>query len=277
MRGHIVEYLRRLKNFWFPDWMALVWLILALPSIYFFQTTIHEGTHAMAALVTTGSFPKVAPFPHKNPRSGFLNGVTLGKSGTSVSIIRKTSCTNSTRSRISKLGGFPAMPQFIALAIILLLTVIFIITPVSNPSVRFGLRLWYFAACIDFMYGTIRGLIGGCKDGVDWSKFFLESDLSPVVFALITWIFWLGILSHFIWVYWSRWGKESIAETTFWDYRWVSFILGIFSLFAVLFSIIVSDTRIIKDTAAFILPFIVQVLFLFGYWIYFGLTFKYKT
>jgi CBS-domain-containing membrane protein len=32
--------------------MAFVWLLFALPALYFFQTTIHEGSHAMAALIS---------------------------------------------------------------------------------------------------------------------------------------------------------------------------------------------------------------------------------
>ena len=71
-----MEYFRRLGNFWFPDWMSFVWLLFALPALYFFQTTIHEGSHAMAAFFVTGNFPKVAPFPHTQESSvgAFLYG-----------------------------------------------------------------------------------------------------------------------------------------------------------------------------------------------------------
>ncbi len=206
-----MEYFTRLRNFWFPDLNALWWLLLALPALYFFQTTIHEGTHATAALVVTGNFPKLAPFPHRNSPSGnFLNGVTLGDSSTVVTVIERTSCTGSTRSRTQRLAGFPAMP------------------------------------------------------------------INPGLFAFMTWVFWLAILSHFVWVYWSGWGRETVASTGFWDYRWIAFILGCLSLLAVLLSIFVNDPAIVKDSAEFIGPLIIQILALCWYWIYFGLTFKYR-
>ena len=61
-----MDYFTRLRNFWFPDLNALWWLLLALPALYFFQTVVHEGTHGLTALVKTGTFPIVAPFPHLN-------------------------------------------------------------------------------------------------------------------------------------------------------------------------------------------------------------------
>jgi len=54
-------------------------------------------------------------------------------------------------------------------------------------------------------------------------------------------------------------------------------MLGILSLIAVLLSIFVNDPAIVKDSAEFIVPFVVQILVLCWYWIYFGLTFKYRT
>lgn len=280
-----MEYFKRLGNFWFPDWMALAWLLFALPALYFFQTTIHEGTHAMAALFVTGSFPKVAPFPHlasdaprpgMEPRTYFLNGVTLGDSSTRVSKITRTDCDSPARSRTMPLAGFPAMPQFLALGLIVIFTVVFVITTVANPLVRFGIRVWYLGACIDFMYASARGLIGGCNEKADWSKFLLQSDMPTGLFAFLTWLFWLGILSHFLWVYWSRWGRDAVAETGFWDYRWIALILGILSFFGVLLAAVINDDAIHKDNAAFIVPLVFQVIAFCWYWIYFGLTFKYK-
>jgi hypothetical protein len=92
----------------------------------------------------------------------------------------------------------------------------------------------------------------------------------------MTWVFWLVILSHFLWVYWSGWGRETVPSTEFWDYRWIAFFLGILSLIAILLSIFVSDSAILKGTPEFILPFIVQILAFCWYWIYFGLSFKYR-
>jgi hypothetical protein len=272
-----MEYLRRLKNFWFPDLNAFWWLLFALPALYFFQTTIHEGTHATAAFFVTGSFPKLAPFPHKNSPSGnFLNGVTLGDASTTVTVVERTSCDSPARSAHRRLAGFPAAPQFVDLGLIVLFTLIFIFTTFTNPFIRFALRIWYVGACIDFMYNTARGLIAGCDIATDWSKFMVWSDINPALFALMTWTFWLVIVwSHWLWVYWSGWGRETVPATGFWDYRWIAFILGCLSLIAILWSIFLSDPAIVKDSAEFIVPLIGQILAFCWYWIYFGLAFKY--
>ncbi len=271
-----MEYFRRLKNFWFPDMMALVWLIFMLPGLYFFQTLIHEGTHAVSALAVTGDFPKLAPFPHLNSSGNFLNGVTIGDAGTRVTIIRKTNCDSAARSSISKLGGHPAMPQFIALGISIILAVVFFFTSTPNPYVRLGLRAWYLGACIDFLYASARNLFGGCNESADWSKFMLEADIGTGWFAFMTAIFWLLIFSHFLWVYWSRWGRDAVTNTCFWDYRWIAFLLGCLSFLAILLSLVISDNNIDKGSAAYIVPLILQILFFCWYWIYFGLTYKYK-
>ena len=272
-----MEYGRRLRNFWFPDWMALVWLLLALPALYFFQTTIHEGTHAMTALFASGSFPKLAPFPHRTSSGRFLNGVTLPDPSTQVTVTERTICDSPARTLNTRLAGFIAMPQFLDLILIAIFTLIFIFAPVSNAFVRFALRAWYLGACIDFMYNTARGLIGGCNKFADWSKFMLRSDIDVPLFAFLTWVLWLLVLCHFVWIYWSRWGREAVAKTGFWDYRWIVFILGILSLIAVIVSIAVNDNAIDKNSAEFIVLFVLQVIALCWYWLYFGLTFKYKA
>jgi hypothetical protein len=274
-----MEYLDRLRNFWFPDLMAFAWLLLALPALYFFQTTIHEGSHATAALFVTGHFPKLAPFPHQNPAGNFLNGVTipLADGSTSVTVSERTICNNPAPQRVTRLGGFIGTPQFVDLALILILSLIFFFTTFTTPWLRFLLRIWYLAACLDFCYNTIRSLIAGCNPTADWSRFMLGSDINPGLFAFMTWILWLVfILSHFVWVYWSGWGRATVPSTGFWDYRWIAFALGILSLIAVLLSIFVSDARIDKSSAGFIVLFIVQIGALIWYWIYFGLTFKFR-
>jgi hypothetical protein len=271
-----MEYFTRLKNFWIPDWYALAWLFLALPALYFFQTTIHEGSHAMAAVAVTGNFPKLAPFPHRNASSGaFLNGVTLGDTSTSVTVTERTTCNSPTPVRRSRMAGFPATPQFVAIILVVGFALIFFFTTFTNPFIRFVLRIWYLGACIDFMYNTARGLIAGCNIATDWSKFMVWSDINPGLFAFMTWVFWLVILSHFLWVYWSGWGRETVPSTSFWDYRWIASMLGVLSLIAILWSIFLSDPAILKDTPEFIVPFIIQILAFCWYWIYFGLTFKY--
>ena len=270
-----MEYFRRLGRFWFPDWMALVWLLMALPALYFFQTTVHEGSHAMAAFLSTGSFPKLAPFPHLNSAGTFLNGVTLGDAATTVQVTARQDCNSPVKTTFTDLAGFIATPQFVDLALIVFFSILTFATRPSNPFLRFLLRAWYLGAIVDFCYNTVRALGAGCNPGADWSRFMLTSDISPGLFALMTWIFWLAILSHFVWVYWSGWGSEAPDTTGFWDYRWVAFILGSLSLLAVLLSLTVNDAQIDKGSFAFIFFLIIQLLALAWYWIYFGLTYKY--
>jgi len=169
------------------------------------------------------------------------------------------------------------MPQFIALGLAVLFSVLFFFTTFTQPMVRLGLRLWFLGACIDFMYGTARALGAGCNEKADWGKFMLGADINPGLFAFMTWIFWLIILSHFVWVNWSGWGRETVPPTSFWDYRWIAFLLGLLSLIAVLLSALVNDREIVKDSAEFIVPLIFQIVALIWYWIYFGLTFKYRS
>lgn len=273
-----MEYFCRLKNFWFPDWMALVWLVFTLPALYFFQTVIHEGTHAVSALMVTGHFPKLAPYPHSNRSGNFLNGVTIADDNELVTVSRRQNCDeNAPVVDIRRMGGYPPNPQFVALGISVILTFIFIFTSTANPYVRLGLRAWYLGACIDFMYGTARGLGGGCNESADWSKFMLEADIGTGWFAFMTWMFWILILLHFLWVYWSRWGRDAVIQTCFWDYRWFAFLLGCLSFLAVLLSLVIGDNNIDKGSAAYIVPLILQILFLCWYWIYFGLTYKYQS
>lgn len=175
------------------------------------------------------------------------------------------------------MAGFIATPQFVDLFLILVLSLVFYFTKFTNPFLRFPLRLWYLAACLDFCYNTIRGLVAGCNIEADWSRFMVWSDINPGLFAFMTWIFWLVfVLSHFVWVNWSGWGRETVPSTGFWDYRWVALVLGCLSLIAVLLSIFISDPKIVKSSAAFIVLLLVQIGALCWYWIYFGLTFKYK-
>ncbi len=270
-----MEYFTRLRRFWFPDLSAFLWLLLALPALYFFQTTVHEGTHGLTAFFSNGDFPKVAPFPHLTSAGNFLNGVTIPN--VSITVTERTDCNDTVPSRPNRrLAGFIAMPQFVDLILVVAFTLIFLFWNIRNQFVAFLLRTWYLGACIDFMFNTARALFWICNDLQDWSRFMIRSDINQSVFGVMTWLFWLLILCHFVWVYWSKWGTEELDATNFWDFRWIAFILGTLSLFAVLLSLIVSDNNIDKGSAAFIVPFIVQILALCWYWIYFGLTFKYS-
>jgi hypothetical protein len=275
-----MEYFTRLRNFWFPDWNALWWLILAFPALYFFQTVVHEGTHGFTAFVDRGNFPTVAPFPHLTADGNFLNGVTLSSRDGSTSErpvpVERQDCDSPTKTSNPQLAGWIGMPQIIDIVLILIFTVIFMFWNIRSPMIRFLLRIWYFGVWIDFMFNTARHLFGFCKASMDWSRVMLRGDIGLGWFAFLTWFLWLVILCHFVWVYWSQWGKEAVEETSFWDYRWVALVLGVLSTVAVVVSLAVSDDRIDKGTAAFVVPFIIQILAVIWYGIYFGLTFKYK-
>lgn len=244
-------YFARLGNFWFPNGLtSLWWLLLALPALYFFHTFVHEGSHGLAALFATGDFPKFAPFPHFNRSFGsFLNGVTF------------------TGGR-----GFIATPQLVALALVVGLSLIAIFWPIRDRFTRFVLRLWFLGASLDLLYNTVKGLWGGSSPSSDWGK--LQAQIGTPGIIALTWVIWLVVLSHFVWVYWSAWGRERPERSGFWDYRWAALLLGLLSLVAIVFSAAVSDPSIQKGHAFFIVPLIVQVLALGWYAIYFGLSFQ---
>ncbi|MGC9347464.1 MAG: hypothetical protein ACP5JG_04920 [Anaerolineae bacterium] len=245
-------YLGRLRNFWFPNGFdSFWWLIFALPPLHFLQTLIHEGSHGLAALVASGEFPKLAPFPHYNAAfDSFLNGVAF------------------TGGR-----GFVAAPQFIDLALIAAFTLIFVFWPIRNHLPRFLLRTWYVGVCIDLLYNTVKGLWGGSSPSSDWGKF--EAQTSTPGIIVLTWIIWLLVLSHFLWVYFSAWGRRGPERMSFWGYRWVAVVFGLLSLTSILVSAFVSDPQIVKDHAYFIVPLTSQGLALLWYVTYVPLTYYY--
>jgi len=244
-------YLHRLRNFWFPNgFTSLWWLLLALPALYFLQTLVHEGSHAVAAWIAAGAFPKFAPFPHYNTAfDGFVNGVTL------------------TGGR-----GFIAVPQIVALVLIGIFSLIFILWPTRNHVVRFSLRTWYLGACLDLLYNSVKGLWGGPSPSSDWGK--LQAQISTPGIIALTWILWLFVLSHFAWITIAAWGHRRPERRGFWGYRWVAPVLGLLSLTAIVFSATVNDPIIVKNHVFFIAPLIGQGIALLWYGTYFVLTFN---
>ena len=277
-----MEYLIRLKNFWFPDWSAVGWFLLAFPALYFFQTVIHEGSHGLTALANRGSMPIVAPFPHLRQSNGdFLNGVTLPLTDGSTSEVpvpvERQLCNSPAATPNPRLAGWIGMPQVVDIILMVGLSLITLFANIRSPMFRFLLRIWLFGVWIDFFFNTARNLVGACKEGQDWSRVMLRGDINDAAFAILTWFLWSAFLSHFIWVFWSAWGKNPVAETRFWDYRWIALVLSLLSIIAIILSFAIDDNRIAKDNAAFIVPLVFQ--FLSAVWcaIYFGLTFKYQN
>jgi hypothetical protein len=264
-----MTYFQRLRNFWLPDKNVFLWFLFSLPALYFFQTTIHEGTHALAAYFVTGHLPTVAPFPHDHGTIGPLNGVTLFDPQSSATVIERTECDSAAVTKHTRLAGWAPAPQFVDLFLIAIFSLITFFVPVGSALLRFPVLAWYFAANIDFMYNTARGLVGSCNKVRDWSKFMIRDDINETVFLLLTWILWLGVLSHFVWVYRSRWGRDAVPKTDFWDYTWIALGLGILGFIGVLFSIFVNDPDIHKDSVIFIVPFIALLGATAWYWYYF--------
>ena len=272
-----MDYFTRLRRFWFPDLIAFFWLLLALPAIYFFQTTVHEGTHALVALATNGDFPKLAPFPHvaqtvlpggRTIEGGFLNGVTIPNKPETVT--ERTTCNSSDPPRVhARLAGWIGWPQMVALFLTIIFAVIFLLVDIRNPLLAFLLRAWYFAAAIDFLFNVGKILFGVCTDTQDWARVMIRGDINSTLFWFITFLLVLVVLSHFLWVYWSKWGKQELQAKQFNDYKWIGLFLAILSTLAFIVSLVVSDDSIKKDTVFFILPVIVQFLAAVFYWLYF--------
>ncbi len=244
-----MRYFTRLRNFWFPDTASLAWFFLCLPALYFWQTFIHEGAHAITALFATGDFPKFFPFPHVDADAGFRNGVAFTGG-----------------------AGFIATPQFVALALILTFTLVAILVRVRSSELRFALRTWYFAACVDLMYNSAKGLWGGSGPFADWGK--LTAEIGKPGIIVLSWVIWLVILSHFIWFYYSPWADDEPAPAGFMGFRWVSLTSGILSLLAIIFALAVSDDRLDKSHPVYIVALVVQILAVIGYAVYFGLSFR---
>ena len=280
------EYFSRLRRFWFPDFNAFLWLLLALPGIYFFQTVIHEGTHGVMAWNENHDFPRVAPFPHLsktvNPFTGkavvggFLNGVTLPDK--TVSPLERQSCDpKDPKVARPRLAGWIGWPQVLALLLTMLFGVLFVFAPIRDPLIAFVLRLWYFGACIDFIFNIGKILFGVCNPTQDWARVMIRGDHSFGAFWFVTVLLLLLVLTHFVWVWWSKWGKEELAERTFWDYRWIAFVLCLLSLTAFVWSLALSDdTKIEKGTVFFVIPVIVQLLAAIFHGVYFVLSFRHE-
>ncbi len=243
------NYWSRLRNFWFPSWWVLGWILLGLPALYFLQTFVHEGSHAVAAWFSTGNFPKFFPFPHVDAAAGFRNGVTFTGG-----------------------NGFIATPQFVDVGLILAFMAIFIFWPLRNRMARFALRFLFLGVCIDLLYNTLKGLWGGSGRFSDWGKF--QVDVGTAGIIVITWLIWLLVLSHFLWVYYSAWQREQEAPAGFWDFRWIALAFGLLSLMALMFAAFVSDPALDKSHPVFIVAVVGQVLALVGYGLYFGLSFR---
>ncbi len=255
--------LNSLRNFWRPDINAFLWLILAIPGLLFFQTTVHEGTHALIAYHENGDFPKLFPFMHGD----FRIGVTIpDKSETYTEHVK---CDPKVPPiRHSRLAGFIGWPQVLDLILIVIFTTIFLLWNLRNSLLAFIMRAWYIAACIDFLFNAAKILIGICDEGQDWARVMIRSDINHFLFWLLTFVLCAAVLSHFLWVRWTKWADDPPEETSFSDYRWIALFLGLMSALALLVAWVVSDPTIDKN-GLFVFEVVLQFIGLIFYGIYF--------
>lgn len=225
-----MEYLRRLYRFWFPNGLhCLLWLLLAFAPIFFFQTTIHEGSHSLANAIAGDGFAKFAPFPHFNSGSSF-NSNLMGWTDTDG-------------------NDFNAMPQVVTISLIVCLLLIFIFAPIRNGTARIFLHLIFLGMCVDLIYNIGKGLGAASKASTDWGK--LNASIGAGWTTALAWIF-LGImLSYFGWVWLSAWHRVDREAggpdiRNFWDFRLICIILTAISVIAIPVFLAVNDPVIDK-------------------------------
>ena len=270
----MIEYLERLRKFWFPNTSAFLWLLIAFPALLFFQTVVHEGTHDVVARFH-GDSPKLAPFPHLTSNGGFQVGVTIPGNKTVSPRERKTCDPNDPPQSRPRLAGWIGWPQIVALLIVAGLTALFAFVEVTNPYVAYLLRTWLFGAAVDFTFNSAKILFGICDDGQDWARVMIRGDLNTTLFWLLTLGLWIGVFLCIGWVAWPE--HEPPRELDCWEYRGIGLAFLFLSATAVVFSLGVSDSNIDKSSLAFWFFFVGQILAVVGYIVYVIKAFRTKT
>jgi hypothetical protein len=268
-----MEYFTRLRKFWFQNGYALLWLLLAIPVMISFHSIVHEGTHSLMAFFSEGEFAKIEPFLMEYDGE-FQNGMTVG---VYVRDTRRTKCDEKAAPETKNfLAGWIGWPQVGALLIVIAFSLLFIFLKISSFFFGSLWRIWFVAALGDFMFNTGKILVGICKPGQDWAKVMLQGDHGFGNFRWFTLLLWLIPLSHFVWVWWSKWGTEPLPERNFWGYRWVAMVLGVCASISLIFYAVVRDDKIGYTSAPYIVGLLAQIFACVFYWVYFGLSFKHE-
>ena len=267
-----MEYLSRLRKFWFQDLNAFLWLLLAIPVMISFHSIIHEGTHSLAAYVEAGEFPKIAPFL-MDYEGKFQNGKTIG---VYTKQTERTDCDESVppEPNHERQAGWSGWPQVVALLITIFFAVIFLAINIQNPIAGFLWRTWYLAAAVDFVANTGSILFGNCKEGQDWAKVMIRGDHGFGAFRWFTLFLWLILFSHFVWVYWSKWGKTPLPDRSFWGYRYAAVTLGILAFISLMFYAFVRDDGIEYTSGWYIFGLLAQISAFIFYSVYVVISIK---
>jgi len=246
----VVMYLDRLRKFWFQDRYAFVWLLLSVPVMISFHSIVHEGTHSLVS----GDFPKIIPFLMEY-KGTFHNGVTVPDPG-------------------KQLDGWSGSPQIGALLITVGLALLFLLINFRSPIVGLLLRAWFVAAAADFIANTFLVLSGTCIAGKDWADASFLGDCGSTAWWIFTAFLWLILLSHFVWLCWSKWWDDPLPDRGFWGYRWAAFVLGILATISLIFYMLVRDDGIGYGSGSYIFGLVLQFAAFWFYWIYYGLSLK---
>jgi len=265
-------YFTRLLKFWFPDLASVIWLIASVMPVLFFQTLIHEGSHALNYIDKGLGVNLIVPFPHqivsRNGNTSILNGRAVAK----------RSSTNSNRPNT-------AVPQFVAIGLLITLTLFLLVIPyfwsMKNRAVRLLLRAWFLGLCFDLIVNTGGKLFYLNSPGNDWNRYQAANGYSNNEMFGFSLLIICIPLSYFIWGYFSAWHRDPPESSSFaknisqdfWGYRWAALVFLVLSGMAIIFSLVVSDPSINKDHWAYLLPLVFQFIFLAVFIVYFIMSF----
>jgi len=238
------DYGTRLARFWAPNRFALLWLVLSLAPLFFFQTFVHEGLHWLTT-VAEGGDPTLIPFAHfnENPFGGGQN-----RNGATEDPL-----------------GFIAMPQVVCLVLLVVLIVVFVATSPPWWWLRTFLTWWYAGIALDLLANTYGALVGQPPGGTDWAVFAAQSGLGTA--RALSWTILLVILSQLAWIRFSRWHVNRPQARGFREFRGFAVFLAIVSAIAVVVSHTIDHPDIVRN-GFFWLCWIWQLLSLVGFLVY---------
>jgi len=130
---------------WVPSRSNGLFFVLGLPSILFFQTSVHELTHCALATITGDGCVKVAPFP-----SAVEHSVGMGVTTT-----------------VSDPPGVVAIGAATVGAFLLILVLRALAPHVRDRRLALLTRVWLFGAAVDLFANTISAV--GVPIGGDWA------------------------------------------------------------------------------------------------------------